>query len=419
MSTGAPAALICVVAGRGRFGGGRRATSTSRDGNFNVGLASAATDEWTQTYPVTAGREARHRQHQRPIDDRQPAADGQHVEVRAERIARASTDEAARGAAEARSKSRKTSCPIACHSRRERRRRRGHDGPASKSAIKCAGGDHLDGTTTNGAVSAHRAHRQGRRHTTNGGVKGDGLAAASTRASTNGGVDDRARVRSAGSRDARDGQRRRLAGSVPRPRKATDLRPTCTNGGISVDDASTVRGGREQIGRHLEGKLNGGGTAVELQTTNGGDRAFTRSRQRVTPGRAARDGPSPTHERGQVATLPPPDSAGLSIASLAWARLLLAGLLRDGRSGVASQRGGRALGGLLAARGRCSPVVVLLRSSTKPARLPLGFYSGYVLEHRYGLSRQTLRRLAGDHVKANSSSAARPRACCAASILYR
>ncbi len=50
-----------------------------------------------------------------------------------------------------------------------------------------------------------------------------------------------------------------------------DVTATCTNGGITVSPELTLAV-TEQSRRRLEGRLNGGGTPIELQTTNGGVR---------------------------------------------------------------------------------------------------------------------------------------------------
>ncbi len=50
---------------------------------------------------------------------------------------------------------------------------------------------------------------------------------------------------------------------------------SCTNGGINVGSLDNFEV-TEKSRRHLEGKLNGGGTAVELHTTNGGIRLRSR-----------------------------------------------------------------------------------------------------------------------------------------------
>src|SRR5689334_20039606 len=86
----------------------------------------------------------------------------------------------------------------------------------------------------------------------------------------------------------------------------------------------------------------------------------------------------------------------LSIASLAWSALLLAALLVTGAS--ASIR--NAVGSLTA-----SPALALLLYLAvlailhEPVSFALDFYDGYVLEHRYGLSRQTATAWLRDHLK--------------------
>src|SRR5438067_1605076 len=60
--------------------------------------------------------------------------------------------------------------------------------------------------------------------------------------------------------------------TVPESAKA-DVTATCTNGGIQISGAKLEIS--EQSRRRLEGRLNGGGTPIELHTTNGGVRLRT------------------------------------------------------------------------------------------------------------------------------------------------
>jgi len=62
--------------------------------------------------------------------------------------------------------------------------------------------------------------------------------------------------------------------ALPEKAKAT-VTASCTNGGISVGSLDNFEVS-EKSRRHLEGKLNGGGTSVELHTTNGGVRLRSR-----------------------------------------------------------------------------------------------------------------------------------------------
>ncbi|MFI5246634.1 MAG: hypothetical protein ACHQQR_15475, partial [Gemmatimonadales bacterium] len=61
---------------------------------------------------------------------------------------------------------------------------------------------------------------------------------------------------------------------VPETAKA-DVLATCTNGGINWSGLKMEVS--EQSRRRLEGKMNGGGTSIELSTVNGGVRLRTRN----------------------------------------------------------------------------------------------------------------------------------------------
>ena len=107
----------------------------------------------------------------------------------------------------------------------------------------------VDASTTNGGVSAHDMKGSLKASTTNGGldidvsaVHGDGIELSTT----NGGV--------------------KL--QLPRSAKA-DLSASCVNGGISTDGLELDRSG-ESSRRHVDGRLNGGGPRVRLETVNGG-----------------------------------------------------------------------------------------------------------------------------------------------------
>jgi hypothetical protein len=75
--------------------------------------------------------------------------------------------------------------------------------------------------------------------------------------------------------------------ALPERAKAT-VTASCTNGGISVGSLDNFEVS-EKSRRHLEGKLNGGGTAVELHTTNGG----VRLRSKAPEGESTTDGAEP------------------------------------------------------------------------------------------------------------------------------
>jgi len=61
--------------------------------------------------------------------------------------------------------------------------------------------------------------------------------------------------------------------TLPETAKA-DVSATCTNGGISITGLKLET--TQESRRHIEGRLNGGGTPIELHTTNGGIRVRAR-----------------------------------------------------------------------------------------------------------------------------------------------
>ena len=108
--------------------------------------------------------------------------------------------------------------------------------------------------------------------TTNGGVRATALSGSVDAESTNGGVNvDLASVGS--DRIALRTTNGGVTLDVPESAKA-DVAATWTNGGMSVNGLNLEVSERSR--RRFEGKLNGGGTPIELHTTNGGIRLRAR-----------------------------------------------------------------------------------------------------------------------------------------------
>ncbi|RPJ75066.1 MAG: hypothetical protein EHM24_04950, partial [Acidobacteria bacterium] len=100
----------------------------------------------------------------------------------------------------------------------------------------------------------------------NGGVKGQGLAGAVEATTTNGGVSlEMTAVPAGGIRaeTTNGGVDLRIPGSAK-----ADIRASVLNGGITLTGFE-LEGG-EKTRRRVEGRLNGGGPNVNLETTNGG-----------------------------------------------------------------------------------------------------------------------------------------------------
>lgn len=239
----------------------------------NIGpLTGRATDEWTRTYPLTAGGEVRVVNTNGRIDIE--GVDGSTVEVRAERIARGVTDEAARELLprvvikEDVTPDRVsietehlngimigTSFEVRYHVK------------APKKAV-------VNATNTNGVIALNGLAGRVSARTTNGGVRGEALSGGVDARTTNGGVVvDLAAVTSDGARlhTTNGGVTLTIAESAK-----VDFSASVTNGGISIGEFQGLDVS-EKSRRHFEARLNGGGPVIELTTTNGGVRIRPRN----------------------------------------------------------------------------------------------------------------------------------------------
>jgi STE24 endopeptidase len=92
-----------------------------------------------------------------------------------------------------------------------------------------------------------------------------------------------------------------------------------------------------------------------------------------------------------------------SIVSVAWSAILLGGLTATGWSGAMRDLAERIAGGAATSGWRAGVAVlayvVLLSLVNEIGGLPLGFYSGFLLERRYELSNETVRAWMWDQLK--------------------
>ena len=138
-----------------------------------------------------------------------------------------------------------------------------------KWTVRVPKGVTVDLRTSNGGVELTGLDGDVRARSTNGGIKGYDLRASNVDAAvTNGGVEiELARAPTTGSIDL-ESVNGGISLALPADSKA-DISARCVNGGISVIDLPVDVIG-DQNRRRLEGKLNGGGARVTLETTNGG-----------------------------------------------------------------------------------------------------------------------------------------------------
>lgn len=226
-------------------------------------LTGRATDEWTRTYQLSPGTAFELGNTNGKVDVE--GVGGTTVEVRAERIARATTDAAARELLpKIKIIEKITRDRIVVETERMPGLMIGA-GTEVRYHVKAPRTAAVTVQTTNGGITLKGLVGRTDAITTNGGITGDGLGGALHARTTNGGV--RIELASAGTEKVEISTTNggvRVA--VPESTKA-DLTATCTNGGIDVSGLKLVV--KEQSRRRLDGKLNGGGAPIDLHTVNG------------------------------------------------------------------------------------------------------------------------------------------------------
>ena len=234
------------------------------NGDFHVGIASGrASDTWDRTYTVSPGGSVELENGNGAVEVTQ-ATDGK-LSVHAERIAKASSDEAAKQLL-AKIEIVENVKPDAVRletraPKAHARRRRGEVLDETAGGARRAHHEHQRDDHADRPCQRHRGEHDQRRHPRREPLRhgvgqhhqrrrnlaltrlGDGGITAET---TNGG----------------------MSIEIPSDSKA-DVTAHVANGGISVDNLKLEAVGN-QSRRHVEGRINGGGARIELSTTNGG-----------------------------------------------------------------------------------------------------------------------------------------------------
>jgi len=233
-------------------------------------LAGRATDEWTRTYQLAPGGEVEIVNTNGRIDV-EPSG-GSAVDVRAERIAKAATDEGARELLP-RITIREDVKPDRV--RLETERMTGvmiGAGFEVRYHVKAPASASIRATGTNGQVAIGGITGPIAARTTNGAVAVRDASGPVEASTTNGQVT--VEVAKLSSRIKLSTTNGAVTLTLPDDAKA-DVTATVTNGGISVTGLKLET--TEQSRRRIEGKINGGGEPIELHTTNGGIRIRGRS----------------------------------------------------------------------------------------------------------------------------------------------
>jgi DUF4097 and DUF4098 domain-containing protein YvlB len=235
------------------------------------GLNASATEEWTRSYPLAAGGELSIENGNGRIEIE--PSDGATVDVRAEKIAKAATEAGARELLP-----RITISDDAKPDRVSITTARmsgvmigaGFEVRYHVRAPKTAA---LNIRQSNGSITVNGWTGDVSAHGTNGAVIGKGLSGGVDASAVNGAVTiDMASV--GAHRISLQTTNGGVTLALPDEAKA-DVDAAVTNGGISVNGVKLEV--TEQSRRRLQGKMNGGGTAVELKTVNGGVRLRSRA----------------------------------------------------------------------------------------------------------------------------------------------
>jgi len=224
-----------------------------------------ATDTWSRSFPISAdGRlEVVNVNGQIEVI----AGSSGQVEIRAERIARANTDEAAKellGKLEIKTEA--DAARVRVETVRIPGTGLGHR-PEVRYFIKVPPTVSVRLENKNGQIVVAGIQGDVKAETTNGGVRGRDLSGAVEAGSTNGGVTLEVDALAKGGIRA-ETTNGGVELTLPE-NAAADIEATCVNGSVVVRGL-TVDG--ESSRKRVSGRVNGGGPRVTLETTNGGVR---------------------------------------------------------------------------------------------------------------------------------------------------
>jgi hypothetical protein len=234
---------------------------------FSMDVASGkAQEEWARSYTIASGGRLEVVNINGTIHA-QPG-EGPKVEIKAERIAKAGSDEAARELVKKIEIVETASADKVRVETKVPKMSWGRGGHEVRYWVKVPRGLAVSFETVNGGVRLENLDGQIVASTTNGGVRGQGLRGSVKAETTNGGVEiEMAAVTGEIDLDTTNGGIRLR---LPSDTKA-NVEARCTNGGISVDEPLAIEVS-EKSRRHLRGTMNGGGTRISAETTNGGIR---------------------------------------------------------------------------------------------------------------------------------------------------
>jgi hypothetical protein len=232
--------------------------------NSMEGGRAQAEQEWARTYTLT-GPDARIEVVNTNGTITVEATEGGAVEVKAVMKAHGATEESAKEAL-AKVEIREDAGTGSVRLEAKYPKVLGRQGVTISFALRVPKSVKIDVSTVNGQIKLEGVLAAVKAETTNGTIEGRGLGSAVTASTTNGSI----KLSMAGV-TGNGVQAETTNGSIelklPESAKAS-LSARCVNGGIAVSDLSFEKVG-EGTRRRLDGKINGGGAPVSLETVNG------------------------------------------------------------------------------------------------------------------------------------------------------
>ena len=231
-----------------------------------------ATAEWTKSFPLAAGGRLEVDNVNGRIDVQ--GWDGSTVDVRAERVGKGATPEAAKRMLDRIEIAEEISTArVRLQTKVTTSTTNWGSGTEVRYFVKVPAGVEVDVETVNGGIEITGVRGRVNAETTNGGVTARRIGGPIDASTTNGGVDvDVETVTEPGiDLECTNGG---ISLRLPRDAKAT-LAASITNGGIHADNLQIELEG-QTTRRRLNGRLNGGGPRIALDGTNGGIRISAR-----------------------------------------------------------------------------------------------------------------------------------------------
>ena len=230
------------------------------------GFHEEAQDIFDKTYPLSAAGRLEIVNTNGSI--RVDPAEGAQVEIHAERIAHAATQQGAKELLEKSSiKEDVTGDRVHLDSRVQGGFGHFRGSVEVRYTVRVPAGAIVDLRGTNGRIDATGLKNQTTLTTTNGQIVGNKLAGEVHASTTNGGVE--LELLSVSEDIEASTTNGGISLQIPTNASA-DISARVTNGHIGVEGLSAMKADDENSRRRFSGRLNGGGHAIRLSTTNGG-----------------------------------------------------------------------------------------------------------------------------------------------------